>query len=320
MRHVFILNPAAGKKKGALSLIPEIEALFSRYDLEYAIHITDAPGQATALAQAEVAKGDPVRLYACGGDGTLLEVASGMADAPHAELACVPCGSANDFIRFMPDKDRFHDLARLVAGTARRVDAIRCNEKLSLNLCCLGVDADVGARMVKYKHLPLVSGPMAYNLALVNTFFRPLGRKLRITMETTQGKVEREGIFMFALAANGQYYGGGYHGSPLSQPDDGLLDFVLIHKISHLRVLAILGKYKRGEHLGLDCCESFRGTSMEIVADTPAIVNADGECMEDTRVRFEILPAAVSFVFPSAADPAELLKNYEKSAKTPITP
>lgn len=320
MRHVFILNPAAGKKKSALELVPQIEELFSRYDLEYAVHVTDSPGQATAIARAEVAKGDEVRLYACGGDGTMLEVATGMEGATHAQLACVPCGSANDFIRFMPDAPQFRELARLVAGEARPVDAIRCNDKLSLNLCCLGVDADVGARMVQYKHLPLVSGPMAYNLALVNTFFRPLGRKLRIVMETTEGTIEREGVFMFALAANGQYYGGGYHGSPLSQPDDGLLDFVLIHKISHLKVLAILGKYKRGEHLGFKCCESFRGTSMEIIADQPAIVNADGECVEDTRVRFEIIPAAISFVYPAKGDPAELLKNYEKSVKTPITP
>ena len=320
MRHVFILNPAAGKKKTALELLPQIEKLFSRYDLEYAVHVTDAPGQATAIARAEVEKGDAVRLYACGGDGTMLEVASGMEGAAHAQLACVPCGSANDFIRFMPNAAQFRELERLVAGEARSVDAIRCNDKLSLNLCCLGVDADVGARMSKYKHLPLVSGPMAYNLALVNTFFRPLGRKMRVVMETTQGWIEREGVFMFALAANGQYYGGGYHGSPLSQPDDGLLDFILIHKISHLRMLAILGKYKRGEHLGLDCCESFRGTSMEIVADRPAIVNADGECVEDTRVRFEILPAAISFVYPAEGDPAQLLKKYEKSVKTAITP
>lgn len=312
MRHVFILNPAAGKKKSALSLLPELKAFFEKYDLEHVIHVTSAPGEATELALRETEAGDAVRLYACGGDGTLLEVATGMADAPNAELACVPCGSANDFIRFMPNADRFRNIAALVAGTARKLDAIRCNDKLSLNLCCMGLDANVGARMVKYKHLPCVSGPMAYNLALVDTFFRPLGQRLRVVMDTVQGKVERVGDFMFALAANGQYYGGGYHGSPLSQPDDGLLDFILVKKISHLRVLQILGKYKRGEHLGLDCCESFRGTSMEVYADEPAVVNADGECVETTQVRFEIIPAAISFVFPSE-DPEEMLKNYEMS-------
>ncbi len=318
MRHVFILNPAAGKSRSALALVPEIERFFKQYSLEYAVRVTNAPGKATDIAREETEKGDPVRLYACGGDGTLLEVANGMYQAPHAELACIPCGSANDFIRFMDHPERFRQLAAQVAGSARKVDAISCNGKLSLNLCCMGLDAEVGDRMVQYKHLPGVSGPMAYNLALVNTFFRPLGQKLRVVMNTTEGMVEREGEYLFALAANGQYYGGGYHGSPLSSPDDGLLDFVLVKKISHLRVLTILGKYKRGEHLGLDCCETFRGTSMEVYAEEPAVVNADGECIRTEKVKFELLPAAISFVYP-AEDPDELLKNYEISENCQIT-
>ena len=176
MRHVFILNPAAGKNKAALEMRPKIEQLFKNLTLDYAVHTTTAPGDATRLAKMEVEKGDPVRLYACGGDGTLLEVATGIGDAPHAELACVPCGSANDFIRFMENSDRFDDLASLVAGEAKRVDAISCNGKLSLNMCSMGLDANVASRQARYKHWPLVSGPMAYNLALVNTFFRPTGR------------------------------------------------------------------------------------------------------------------------------------------------
>jgi YegS/Rv2252/BmrU family lipid kinase len=318
MRHVFILNPAAGKKRSALSLLPEIENFFRKYPFEHTVHVTERSGEATLLAQRETEKGDPVRLYACGGDGTLQEVVSGMVDAPHAELACVPCGSANDFIRFMPEPERFRDIASQVMGTARKVDAIRCNDKLSLNLCSMGMDADVGARMVNYKHLPLVSGPMAYNLAIVRTFFSPLGQKLRVVMDTVNGKVERIGNYLFVLAANGQYYGGGYHGSPKSRPDDGLLDFVLVKKLSHLNVLRFLGKYKRGEHLDLSCCESFCGTSMEVHADTLAVVNADGECFKTTEVSFHLLSQAISFVFP-CTDPEQMLKKCEISENYQFT-
>ena len=177
--------------------------------------------------------------------------------------------------------------------------------------------ADVAMRMVKYKHLPLVSGSMAYNLALVDTFLRPLGQKLRIVMDTVDGPVEREGQYMFALAANGQYYGGGYHGSPLSQADDGLLDFVLIEKVSHLKMLAVLGKYKRGEHLDLPICETFRGTSMTVYADTPAVVTADGECFATPEVTFTLKPASLSFVYPAST---EMLNNYEICEKSVLTP
>lgn len=317
MRHVFILNPAAGKKQSALALIPDIEETCRRLNVDYTVHVTDGPGHATTLARQEADKGDAVRLYACGGDGTLLEVFSGMAHADNAELGCIPCGSGNDFVRTLPHPENHRNIAAQVLGTAHRLDSVRCNGIPSLNLCSMGVDADVAMRMVKYKHLPLVSGSMAYNLALVDTFLRPLGQKLRIVMDTVDGPVEREGQYMFALAANGQYYGGGYHGSPLSQADDGLLDFVLIEKVSHLKMLTILGKYKRGEHLDLPICETFRGTSMTVYADKPAVVTADGECFTTPEVTFTLKPASLSFVYPAST---EMLNNYEMCGKCAVTP
>lgn len=316
MRHVFILNPAAGKKSLALSLIPEIKQAFLTATEQPTIHITDQPGKATALARAEVEKGDRVRVYACGGDGTLLEVATGIMGAENAELACIPCGSGNDFVRTMPCGDRFRNVAAQVAGVARPIDAICCNDRLSMNLCSMGMDADVGAKMVDFKHLPLVSGSMAYNLAVASVFFGRLGSKLRVEMETENGPVYRKGEYMFALAANGRYYGGGYHGSPNSKPDDGVLDFVLVKKISHLKVLRFLGKYKNGDHLGLPFCESFRGTKMTVYADEPTVVSADGECFKTKNVTFSILPGAISFVFP--AD--EMLKNCEMFENLAVSP
>lgn len=312
MRHIFILNPAAGKTQAALQLLPTIEAFFKEYPMEYRVCVTDRPGHATEIVQEEVATGDAVRFYACGGDGTVLEVMNGLAEAPNAELACVPCGSGNDFLRMLPDRELFDDLKALIMGTAKPVDGILCNGKWSLNMCSMGMDADVANRMVRYKRLPFVNGSMAYNLALVQTFLRPLGQQLRIVMETPEGTVERSGQYMFALAANGQYYGGGYHGSPLSQPDDGLLDFVLVTKISHLEVLSVLNLYKTGRHLNLPFCETFRGTKMQVLADTPACVTADGECFTTTVASFEVRPQAVQFVYP-AVDAEDLLRNFKNS-------
>ena len=312
MRHVFILNPAAGKSQAALALQPAIHAFFQEYPMEHRICVTERPGHATEIVGEEIATGHPVRFYACGGDGTVLEVLGGLAEASNAELACVPCGSGNDFLRMFEERALFDDLSALIMGEARPMDAILCNGKWSLNICSMGLDADVANRMVRYKHLPLVSGPMAYNLALVQTFLRPLGQQLRIVMETPDGMVERSGKYMFALAANGQYYGGGYHGSPLSKPNDGLLDFVLIEKISHLKVLSVLNLYKNGQHLDLPFCESFRGTKMQVLADTPACVTADGECFTTTVASFELRHNAVRFVYP-AINAKELLRNFKNS-------
>ena len=311
MKHVFILNPVAGKYQSALQIRPKMEAFFEAHPMEHEFFVTSHAGEATEIARRETAEGH-VRVYACGGDGTVLEVLNGIGEAPHAELASVPCGSGNDFLRFFPNEALFHDPVALVCGTAQPLDIIRCNDMLSLNICSMGMDATVADRMVKYKHWPLVSGSMAYNLAVARTFFGRLGQKMRVIMETENGTVEREGNYLFALAANGQYYGGGYHGSPLSCFDDGLLDFVLIKAVSHFDVLRLLGKYKKGEHLGLDCCETFRGTSMHVLSETPAAVTADGECFSTTDVSFSILPGAVSFVMP-AVNVDEMLKNCKNS-------
>ena len=97
MRHVFIVNPAAGKKRGALELLPRIHAAFAGAEEgAYAIRVTRGAGDATAIAREECAGEGSVRLYACGGDGTLTETATGAAGCPRAQIAAVPCGSAND--------------------------------------------------------------------------------------------------------------------------------------------------------------------------------------------------------------------------------
>ena len=300
MRHVFIVNPAAGKTQKAVDLIPRIEAYFAEHGGEYEILTTEKPGDATELAREVCAKGTPVRLYACGGDGTLVETAAGVRDCAWAQLTAVPCGSANDYIRSFGTEADFMDLPRLIQGEAREVDGIRCGDYLSLNICAIGMDATVAWKMVKYKHWPLVSGPMAYNLAVVDTFFHRLGVKQRVVMDTPEGQIVKEGQFLFSLAASGQYYGGGYHAAPTSVPDDGLLDFVLVDKIGRLDILKFLGTYRAGKHLGLPIVHHCRGTRMEVVCETPAAVTADGECFEADRITFELVRGAFRFVVPAA--------------------
>lgn len=229
MKQVFILNPAAGKGAPALRLREQIDAVFAGQDVD--ICVTDAPGEATALVRSRVMQGNPVRFYACGGDGTLNKVAAGVQGCENAEVACVPCGSANDFVRIFRGANNFLNLSAQAAGHAVPIDGIDCGGKPAVGLCALGMDAAVAYKMTRYKHLPLVSGPMAYNLAIVDCFLHRIGCDLEVTMELEDGSEQVEtGRFFFALAANGQYYGGGYRGAPMASPTDGLLDFLLIRR------------------------------------------------------------------------------------------
>ena len=109
-----------------------------------------------------------------------------------------------------------------------------------------------------------------------------------------------EGKFIFSLAASGQYYGGGYHGAPTADPSDGLLDFVMVRRVSKLRMLTLIGDYKSGKYINSprfkDILITHRGKKMKIEGDRPAVVNIDGECINLNEVTFEVMPQAVRFI------------------------
>lgn len=86
---------------------------------------------------------------------------------------------------------------------------------------------------------------------------------------------------------------------PLAQPDDGLLDFVIVEaNMSRLKLVTLLNKYKRGEHLDWDITTFKRGKKLTIHSDTPAAVNVDGECKFVTDTSFELIEKGMNFVVP----------------------
>ena len=215
------------------------------------------------------------------------------------------CGPANDYVRTFGGAELFHRVEALIEGRATAVDAIRCtretagNTLLSLDICAIGMDADVAYKMVKYKGWPLVGGQTAYTLAIADVFCHRFGHALHLSMETAEGTVEQEGRFLFALAASGQYYGGGYRGAPEALPDDGMLDFVLVDVVGRLEALRFLKHYKRGTHGRLPYVHMWRGRRMTATAAEPVVTTVDGECFRERRVSFEVLPGAYRFVLPA---------------------
>lgn len=301
MRHVFILNPVAGKVHRALQLKEDIARCFSAHpELEYATRVTEGVGDATRIAAEESGRGEPVRLYACGGDGTLMETANGILPGSPTELTVIPCGSGNDYVRIFGGAEPFFDLEDLVNGRVIPVDAVESGDRRSLNIASIGMDAKVCVKMEKYKNLPGVSGPMAYKLAIADVFCHPIGEQMTITIDGENGPLERRGRYLLALAANGQYYGGGFRGAPQAVEDDGVLDFVLVKKIARLKIPKFLVKYKAGDYDDLPYCEHIRGTRMTVASEKATYCNMDGECTCDNHMEFKLLPAAYRFVIPAS--------------------
>lgn len=306
MKHIFIVNPAAGKRAPAVNLIPHIREVCAKHGLCSEIVETTAPGDATVQAQKAIAASDEtVRLYACGGDGTLQEVLTAIEPGSATELAHIPCGSGNDFVRMLGGAAPYLDLEDMVTAKAYPMDGILCTYGegkvcRSLNMAATGMDGDVGYYMANFKRWPLVSGSMAYHLALVKVFFSRLGCKLTAKMETTEGPLTLAGEYLITLCANGQFYGGGYHGAPTACPDDGLLDFVMVENLPRSRILQLLPKYKNGKHQGIDGIRFFRGTSISVEMERPKPLTLDGECVLTNRFRAEIQKAAYRLVMPDS--------------------
>ena len=307
MRYVFIINPTAGKRNPYNTVMEAVESTLKPKGISYRCFTTAHPEHATELAKLEAEKGDPVCVFACGGDGTVCEVARGLRGFDNAVLGIFPCGSGNDYIKTFGSKARFCSLEDQLEGHTTTVDMIRVGDQYAINLCSLGVDAKVALGVVKFKKVPLVSGAMAYNLAVMELFLGRMYDRLKITIDDT---IHYDGDFFFALAASGQQYGGGYRGAPDAIPDDGLLDFVLIKATSKLRLLKILPRYKRGEHTdddfgGIVIKHRGRKIQIESMASTPAVINLDGEAFRRNEITFEVAPHALRLLLPRGVGRAE---------------
>ena len=156
MHHIFIINPSAGKKRDTRQLEKSIQAL----DLSREIIHTKQAGDARRIARMAAETGEDVRLYACGGDGTLNEVVNGAAGFPNVAVTNVPTGTGNDFLKIFGKnaRQRFSDLPALSQGPQAPMDLIDCNGLLGIDIVCTGLDARIAVDKDKYKALPLVTG------------------------------------------------------------------------------------------------------------------------------------------------------------------
>ena len=304
MKHIFIVNPVSGRSDASQVLVPRIIQAAQAAGVDYQIELTRAPHHATQLARQYAWQDGESRIYACGGDGTLNEVLAGAWDSPRAQVGCVPCGSGNDFVRNFSDPEAFLNIDAQLRGDSAAIDLVRTDRGVAAAICSAGLDAQVAYGIPKFRRLPLCGGQMAYNLSIVQQVCGRLGRRLRIVAD---GR-EYTGEYLMAAVCNGVSYGGGFRAAPLARMDDGLLDLVLVKKVSRLRIARVVGMYKAGEHFHngrirpelADVISFTRAKQAEIhsMDGQPVIINVDGECQPALKLETAVLPAAGRAALP----------------------
>ena len=299
MKHLFLMNPHAGKYDRTQEMREKIQAAMADREEPWEIQVTQYAGHGTQLVRAAAETGEPLRVYACGGDGTLNEAANGAAGYPNAAVTHYPMGSGNDFLRmFGPDASRFYDLHELLDGPQAPMDLIECNGRLALNVCSIGFDARIGLGVADFKKLPLVNGTMAYQLSALRTIIQGIHRPYRVEVDGEELPGEE---FTLICACNGRYYGGGFQPSPDAMPDDGLLHFVIIPAVSRLTILALIKKFARGEAGEIPGVILKQGRSMKVTCDRVSMINLDGERVDSAELSARLSDKKVNFIYPAGA-------------------
>ena len=295
MKHLFIINPAAGSRDRTEYYSRQIHDACGSRGLDYEIRVSEAPGGCARLAREAARTGEEYRIYACGGDGTLNEVASGAAGYPNAAVTVFSGGSGNDFVKLFDDPQAFFDLERLLDCEEAEFDMIRCNDDLALNICSVGLDARIGTDVANYKRLPLLHGFRAYAVSTVVNLFRGIAE--HYVVEVNGERVDREHTFV--CVCNGRFYGGGFNPVPEADPTDGELDVLLVKKVSLLQVPGVIGKYKAGRYKELPhLVRHLKTKSIKIICDKPTPVNLDGELRTAQEVTMSVADEKIRFFYP----------------------
>ncbi|NSW89437.1 MAG: diacylglycerol kinase family lipid kinase [Firmicutes bacterium] len=303
MKHLFIINPVAGKGK-TVEYIPKINEYFSGRNDIYFIETTRYPGHGVELVKQYVSR-DTFRVYSVGGDGTLNEVLNGIVGS-NSSLAVIPAGSGNDFFKSLTKyfvnkdlsgkqalKDKL--LERLVNGKEFIVDMGKINGRYFINISSLGFDAEVAYKSHKIKKLPFISGLFAYILSVFATLLSYKSNQLKITID---GKTIEKDTLLVAVA-NGKYYGGGMQPAPSAEINDGFLNICLIEYVGRLKILKFLPRFIRGNHAEIKEVSFHRGKNVNIISKNKVAMNVDGETsIIEGKIDFEIIPSGIKIILP----------------------
>ena len=303
MKHLFIINPTAGgKKHNPEETKQRIEAVAESLSLPYEIYFTKGTMDACRKVAEEAERTDELRVYACGGDGTLSECANGAAGRSNTAITHFPCGTGNDFIKTFGNENisKFKDLRALISGKARPMDLIDCDEnRFGINICSVGIDARVGRDVHKFSKLPIIGGATGYVIALITNVIAGVAQKFHIR----GGGIDQNKDITLMCACNGKFYGGGFNPVPDAIPDDGIIEFLVIEPVSRLKVASVVGKYAKGKFREIEeLVTHIRSDYMEMEGEREFVVNVDGEILYRKKLHFKIFPKGVNFILPQGVD------------------
>ena len=294
-KYLFILS----KKAAGGRNLPSVEEIRKYVDpnLDIEIVTTEYKNHTTELAREFGLKNPGSVIVACGGDGTLREVAKGVYGTD-SYFAFLPCGTGNDFNRSVSVENDTIKLLKNIHNLKPDVlDLIEIGGDICLNVWSFGFDADllVEAKKIQKKYPKVMES--SYLFAALKTVFGKISSKIEYEVETVSGEIKKgSGYYTLGNIANGKYYGGGFNPAPLADVSDGVLNFMLVDKMSVVELVSLISKYKRGEHISIKKVHMFEVTRGKIRSlEGELIGNFDGDIIPFHEAEFRVLKHALKF-------------------------
>jgi diacylglycerol kinase (ATP) len=297
MHYIFVINGRDDKSFIAQDVEKQIAAAGS--DLDYEIYTTTGVGDGTRFVRIYCDLHPRVEccFIACGGSGTLIEVASGMVGFSKKYLGILSYGLTNDFTKCYPDRD-FHSLAKLLSGTPRPVDIIRVNDSYAINVINVGYEAVVASRVYELEAAGKTKNAVARGIgyALLH------GKRNRIRVTADGERMNRHKLFLCTLS-NGRWVAGEFLCAPDADPEDGLIEFSIVRRMSALTLLRVLPLYRRGEQFtrnpGKRKFIHRRVRNVTLQSRDLIDICLDGEILSGHSFDIEILPQSIQLILPS---------------------
>ena len=298
LRLLLVHNPTAGGGRAG-RLVPQVGARLAGDGVEVDQHRTRSLEDARLAACQAAGSVDAV--VAVGGDGTVGACAAGLADAgapgTRAALGVIPAGGGNDAARSrgLPADDPLAAAGLLPTLGRRPADLATVAGRAYLNVAGAGFDSEVNRianqRLRWAGNRPRYVGAVLAELVVGHT------ARFRLSLD---GQVTELRGWLVAVA-NGPSYGGGMLVAPRASLADGLLEVVVIGDVGKLEFLRTFPKVFTGRHVEHPAVAVHRAARVELDADRPLAVYADGEPAGTLPATFEVRPAAITVL---AADPA----------------
>jgi YegS/Rv2252/BmrU family lipid kinase len=230
------------------------------------------------------------------GDGLIGQIGGALAGTG-APLGLIPGGRGNDFARVLGIPTEIPEAVAVVAsGATRKVDVGEVNGRRFLGIASCGFDSDVNRIANEAR---LIKGNLVYLYAALRGLAAWKPARFEVTLDG-----ERRAFTGYAVAAaNNRAYGGGMFLAPDAELDDGRLDVVMTADASKFRCLVNLPKVFSGSHVEDEEVTIRRTSEVEISADRPFAVYADGDHLADLPARITVIPRALDVIAP----PGELV-------------